>query len=292
MAVRRRAAHRPSVGRAAVDVFAHRDFRAFLRALYAARKATKAGFSLRAFSRRAGLRSPNYLKLVMDGERNLTSQMAVRFAAACGLEGEASEYFCHLVAFNQARTAKERELHYAQLKRFARYRKVHKLDAPYAAYHAHWYIPAIRELSMHAEFSDDPRWIAKTLLPSISPAQAKQALGVLLELGLLVPDPRSGRLKQAEPLLETPEGPLGHHVATFHRTMMALAAESIDRVPREHREIASLTLCLSEAQMFELKAELESIRRDLLQRYHSAADCERVVQVNLQMFPLSRKNED
>lgn len=276
--------------RAALDVFRYRDYRSFLREYYQLRKEHRGGYSLRAFSRGTGLRSPNYLKLVMDGDRNLTPSMALRFAEGCGLSGEAAEYFCELVAFNQARVARERELHFERLTRFSRFRKVHKLDIAQSAYHSEWYIPAIRELAARADFSEDPSWLAKTLLPEISAAQATRALDVLLELGLLARD-ETGRLGQAHELVETPTGPLGHHVAQFHRTMMQLAAESLDRVPREEREIASVTLCLAHEQLDQLKAELHSFRNHLLQKYQAGADAERVVQLNLQMFPLSQKME-
>ena len=51
--------------------------------------------------------------------------------------------------------------------------------------------------------------------------------------------------------------------------MMRLASEALERVPRDEREIASLTLCISQRQMLELKAELERIEELLLQRYPS-----------------------
>lgn len=274
-----------------MDVYRYQNYREFLADYYRQRKAAKEGFSLRAFSKHVGLRSPNYLKLVMDGDRNLTPEMAIRFAQSCGLTKEAVEYFCELVAFNQARSASERELRFNRLQRFPRFRKVHKLSAAQQSYHDRWYIPAIRELVAHAEFHDDPKWIASTLVPNISPQQAKKALDVLLRLGLLGKDPQSGRLVQSEPLVETPEGPLGHQVVQYHRAMMSLAADALDRVPREEREIASLTLCLSEVKMSELKSELEQIRSSLLQRYQADEKADRVVQLNLQMFPLSKRKE-
>jgi len=284
-----RATHAPRVARTAPpDVFRYQDFRAYLRDYYASRKISRGGFSLRAFSRRAELRSPNYLKLVMDGDRNLSAEMAVRFAAACGLGGEAAEYFCALVGFNQARSSKERELHYVQLKRFARFRKIHTLDAAHDAYHAHWYMPAVRELMARVDFDPDPRWIARTLLPAISPAQARRALEVLLSLGLARRDEATGRYAQVEPPAESPAGPLGHHTVRLHRARMALAADALDHVPRDEREIASLTLCLSETQLSNLKVELQALRRALLVRYATPADATRVVQLNLQLFPLSR----
>jgi uncharacterized protein (TIGR02147 family) len=268
------------------DVFAFRDYRAFLRALYAHNKQGEHAFSLRAFSKRAGLRSSNYLKLVMDGDRNLTPAVAPRFAAACGLRGQAADYFCDLVAFNQAKGADERTRGYARLQRFRRYREVHRLDKAQEAYHSHWYIPAIRELCARPDFREDPKWIGRTLLPNVAPADVRAALETLLELELLERT-EDGKLRQTESLVQTPDGPLGHHVVSFHRTMMERAAEALDVVPRNEREIASLTLCLSDAQLGELKQRLERFREELLHVFQSDADARRVVQVNVQMFPLT-----
>ena len=108
---------------------------------------------------------------------------------------------------------------------------------------------------------------------------------VLRELGLLVEE--KGKLRQAHALVKTPDQPLSHHVVRFHRVMMERAAEALDIVPREQREIASLTLCLSDAQLRALKAELAQMRGELLRKYGAEADAKRVVQLNFQMFPLS-----
>jgi uncharacterized protein (TIGR02147 family) len=276
-----------------VDVFSYRDYRAYLRDVYAARKSSEYGFSYRAFARKAGLSAPNYLKLVTEGQRNLTAEMAGRFAEALGLAGEPASYFCDLVAFNQAASAPERERCYQRLQAYRRYRSTFRLDAAHAAYHAEWYIPAIRELSACSGFRPDPKWIARTLRPSITARQAEQAVAVLEQLGLLVRDP-SGRLVQEEPLLSTGDDqPLGHHIATFHRTMMQRASDALDTVPREEREIAALTLGLNERQFLQIKQRLYQLRQELLQASLEGAEGppDRVVQINFQMFPLSRVNE-
>src|SRR5688572_14954388 len=240
---------------AAPDVFRFRDYRGYLRALYAHKKLNEYGFSLRAFSKHAGLRSSNYLKLVMDGDRNLTADAAQKFASACGLKGQAADYFCELVTFNQAKSSDERERVYARLRRFRRYREVYRLDGAQEAYHAEWFIPAVRGLVGRADFREDAKWIGKTLTPSIAPRDAQRALDVLLELGLIERD-AEGKLVQTHALVQTPEGPLSHHVFSFHRAMIARAAEALDRVPREEREIAALTLRIGDEQLVELKQRL------------------------------------
>jgi uncharacterized protein (TIGR02147 family) len=271
----------------APDVFTFVDFRAFLREFYAQNKAGEYGFSLRAFSKRAQLRSSNYLKLVMDGERNLTQDMAARFAEACSLQGQAAEFFCALVAVNQAKSAKDYDRAYARLSRSSRYRSVHRLNRAQDAYHEHWYIPAIRELVARTDFQEDPRWVSRKLMPAISLREAQQALGVLLDLGLLARN-KQGRLVQVHALVQTPEGPLSQHVSRYHRAMLDRAAEALHSMPKEQRQIESLTLCLSEARMRDLKARIESFCDEVLQEYQSDAESRRIVQLNIQMFPLTK----
>ncbi len=273
-----------------VNVFEYLDYREFLRDLYRHRKATEYGFSYRAFSRRAGLRSTNYLKLVMDGERNITPEMAVQFAKGCGLEDQEADYFCELVAFNQSQSAVERNRCHERLTRFREYRSIHKLDAAQAAYHSTWYLPAIRELVARSDFREDPRWIARTLTPRITADEAERAIGTLLTLGLLERD-AEGRLRQAEALITTGSGPLGHHIVNYHRTMMARAAEALDTVVREEREISSVTLCVSHDVMLDIKERIREFRRELLQVAELGGAPERVVQINFQLFPLSEKKE-
>src|SRR5690349_21648578 len=152
-----------------VDVFAYSDYRKFLSDLYAAKKPQ--GFSYRAFSRVAKLGAPNYLKLVITGERNLTAVMTERFALACGLRGEAAQFFQRLVEFNQARTQQEREACHARVTAFARYREAHRLELAHTAYHANWYIPAIRELCASPDFVCDANWIASAMVPAIKPQE-------------------------------------------------------------------------------------------------------------------------
>jgi len=271
-----------------IDVFGYRDYRAFLRDHYAAKKEAGRGFSYRAFSRRAGLRSPNYLKLVIDGERNLTPAMAERFGKACGLTDDALGYFVDLVAFNQAKTSTERNTCYGRLTSFREYKKTHALELAHAAYHSTWYMPAIRELATRSDFAADPEWIARTLLPPITKAEADKALSTLLELGLLVRDD-DGRVHQGDAVISTGPETSGLHIGNYHRGMMERAAESIDLVPAADRDISSLTLCLGEDGIRSIKQRIQRFRRELLELSELEDDPRRVVQINFQLFPLSRE---
>jgi uncharacterized protein (TIGR02147 family) len=269
-----------------LDVYAYLDYRAFLRDYYESKKASGRGFSFRGFSKRAGLKSPNYLKLVMDGDRNLTAPMADRFARACGLDDEGADFFGALVAFGQARTASDRNAAYSRLTTFRRYRRAHQLDLHHAAYHSTWYLPAIRELAARPDFRDDPDWIAKTLIPTISRTEAREALDVLIELGLL--ERTAEGVVQTENLVTTGPQTRGLHIGNYHRTMMERAAGSIDLIPAADRDISSLTLCVSEDGLRTLKERIQRFRRELLELSALEDDPRQVIQLNFQLFPLSR----
>ncbi len=270
--------------RSPIDVFKYLDYRQFLADLYELKKAR--GYSYRAFSRAAGLGAPNYLKLVIAGQRNLTAAMAKRFAAAAGLQADGATYFEHLVGFNQAKTLEQRNASYAQLAAFRRYRQAHRLEHAQAAYHSKWYLPAIRELCGSPEFRADPRWVAATLRPAIEPAQAKQALELLLELGLLQRD-ASGQLHQADPVVSTGAETRNMNVRNYHAEMMRRATEAMELFAASERDLSSLTLCVGEPALAQIKQRIVEFRRELLELAEREPQRSQVLQINFQLFPLS-----
>jgi uncharacterized protein (TIGR02147 family) len=221
----------------------------------------------------------------MDGTRNLTLDMASRFAEALGLSGDAGEYFVQLVRLGQGRTSLERSRVYEKLATFKAYRRKRTLDLAHAAYHSRWYIPAVRELAGRADFRADPKWIAGRLLPPIKPSEARAALDTLLEIGLLQEE--NGKIVQSEPLITT--GPEMHalHIANYHRMMMQKAAESIDFVPSERRDISAVTLLVGAGGMARVKQRIIRFRRELLELALAEKQPTQVVQMNFQIFPLS-----
>ncbi|HEY5957808.1 MAG TPA: DUF4423 domain-containing protein, partial [Polyangiaceae bacterium] len=126
--------------------------------------------------------------------------------------------------------------------------------------------------------------------PRIPTEEAQRALQTLLALGLLVKDD-AGRIRQADALVTTGPGPLGHHVVNYHRAMLERAAAAIEAVPRDEREISSLTLCVSQEMLLDLKERIREFRRELMQMTELSGTPERVVQLNFQLFPLSVKKE-
>ena len=269
-----------------IDVFEYLNYRDYLRDFYAEQKARGRGFSYRSFAKRAGVHAPNHLKRVMDGQRNLSLDMARKFARGCRLDDEAARFFVQLVRFNQATSTEARSEAYAGLIAFRQYRSAHRLDVAYAAYFSQWFVPAIREMAAQPGFRNDPAWIAKCLVPPITKTQAKRALETLQELGMLE-ESDDGTLQQAEPLVTTGAEAHQVHVATYHRMMLERAAASIDLVESAERDLSSVTLLVPRGGLQLLKERMRELRRELLQMQAGDGPGARVVQVGIQVYPLS-----
>ena len=230
--------------------------------------------------------SPNFLKLVIDGKRNLSATSAERFATALELSSTETAFFRELVGFGQARTATEKNRHFERIGAYRQHRAVCALERHQFEYLSHWWYPAIRELVACEGFVDDPEWIAGRLVPAITAAQARQALDLLQALGFVDRDER-GRLRQRTPLLSTGPEVRSLAVGNFHRQMMERAAASIDLVDRDLRDISGVTIALSPEAFQRVKQKIVELRAELLALSAGDDRPTRVVQVNFQLFPLA-----
>lgn len=268
------------------DLFGYLDYREFLRDAYAALKERTRGFSYRAFSKKAGMSSPNFLKLVIEGKRNLGPESVERFANALDLSTRETEFFRELVAFSQASSPAEKNEHFANLGKHRKHRRVRKLERSTFEYLSHWYYPAIRELVSCEGFREDPEWIAATLHPKITPRQATTAIEVLLRLGLLARNDH-GQLVQGDPLLSTGPEVRSLAIRNFHRQMIGRAIDALESIEVEEREISGTTVAL-DAEGFRLfKEKIHALRAELLELSAQQKGPTRVVQFNFQAFPLA-----
>lgn len=273
------------------DVFRYLDYRAFLRDWFDARKAANPRFSHRAFVRRTGQKSPSLLADVMERRRNLTPALIPAFISAMKLERDEGRFFEKLVALDQARTPEDRNAAWEQLAATRRFREARRVEGDSFRYLSHWHYPAIRELAKRPDFQADPAWLAATLRPKVTPAQAAQALDALFELGMLVRD--GDAVVQAEGAVVTPREVVGLAVDNYHRGMLALASEGIRGFKAAERHYTGVTVCVPEALMPELKQEINAFAERLLELCDGASgDAQRVFQINLNTFPLSASTQE
>ncbi len=269
------------------DLFHYLDYRHFLKDYYREQKERRGSqFSFRNFSRAAGLSSPNFLQLVMEGKRNLGPDGTKSFAKALHLNKEETAYFENLVHFNQSSTDDERNEWYKRLSTSRKYREIREIEKDYFVYWSHWYYAAVRELVLLPDFKEEPDWIARRLSPPITVKEAKAALELLQKMGFVTRD-KLGRLIQAERNITSAREVQSLAISNFHRQMMKLASESIERAPADKRDVSSLTLALSREKFQEAKRRIQEFRRELNVLLSEDGKSDSVYQINFQIFNLS-----
>jgi uncharacterized protein (TIGR02147 family) len=271
------------------------DYRQFLRAWYDAEKNRLPAFSYRYFARKAGFASPNFLKLVIEGDRNLSAESVERFVEVLKLSDHEASFFRDLVSWNQARNLAEKNLLFEQVIASKRFQEWRKLDASRLEYLRHWYYPAIRELAAHPDFEADPAWIGPRLWVKLSREEILRALEVLEKLGLLERDP-GGRLTRGERTLSTGPRVQGDELRVMAkhclRELMEQASEALDKVPAPLRDIGAITVAVRPENVAELKERIQRFRREMLERCDQDDGASEVYQLNLQFFPLTRTPKD
>lgn len=268
------------------NIFEYLDYREFLRDYYDAGKEHSSHFSYRYFARRAGISSPSFLRHVIRGERNLGDTVD-NFARAIGFDEEEAEFFHLLVDFNQAQTDDEKNRAFERVAASRRFRNARRIDKGMFDYLSHWYYPAIREMTARPDFQEDPAWIADQLVPSISEDEAARALEDLLELGLIERN-AEGEIVRGDPSVTTGHEVQSLAIANYHREMLERAGNSIETVPREDRDLAAMTVCISRDSIAEIKARVHDFRELLFEYCDADEDPQVVFQINTQLFPLSR----
>ena len=267
------------------DVLHYSNYRTFLEDYYEFKKSESPVFSHRFFAKKAGITSPNYLKLVMDGQRNLTKKSLVKFAAALGLKGLRAEFFENLVFFNQASAVSERNVYYGNILRTRAKAGLRKLDEAQFQLFSDWRHIAVRELAAAKGFRPDARWVVKKMGKAITEREAEESLKLLALLGLL--KKTANGFAQSDVNITTADEVRCLLVKNYHHQMIRMAATALDNLPAGKRDVSSITIPLHARDFGKLKEQLQLMRKELLNLAAEPGTGEDVVQVNIQLFPLT-----
>lgn len=267
------------------------DYREFLRDLFAFCKETEAHFSYRFLAGRAGFSSPNFLQLVIEGKRNLSSTSVRKVAKGFELTARERSFLECLVLMNQAENHWERDEYYRKLLSLKKGTTVRKLAKAEYDYFSNWYVPVIREVACWNEGRLSAAEMARLLEPTITTRQAEKALQVLTELNLLTRDD-AGNWRKQDAVVTTGPEVRSLCVTNFHREMIPLGSQAIERFAPEERDVSALTLTISRDRLPALKKRLIAFRQELLELARVEEHPDQVVQVNIQAFPLARCGND
>lgn len=267
------------------SIFKYSDYREFLRDFYNHSKETNPNFSYRYFARKADLSSPNYLHMVINGERNLTKNITPKFSKAIGLNRKEQQYLDALVSFTHSKNNEAKRYYLELLQNLRKDKTGTLLTEEQYEYISNWYYPVIRELVSLPYFKESPQWIKKMLMCKVKIRQVKEALETLIRLGLITRDEK-GRLIQTDTHVVTEEEVNHTAIYKFHQQMLSLAKEVLAKGNgNDDLEISGVTMAVSKKQFYEVRRRIVEFEDSILRYLTDNPDVpESVFQMNIQLF--------
>ncbi len=266
------------------NIFSYFNYREYFAALFKYSKEINPIFSHRYLVSKAGYKSPNSLKNVINGERHLSIQGVERFGKAFKLSNDERNYLITLARFNTANSQKEKERWLAELFKLRKTSLPVSLKDEQLEIMRDWWHIAIREITALPDFKNSSHWVSRVLMPEISREEASSSLRLLKKLKL-IRKTKNG-WEPVENKLQT-NSEVKHVLASkFHEDMIQLGKESITRFPHSFREISGTTLRISEKDISRVKSLLQNFRKQLLEFAETSEDADQIFQLNFQFFPL------
>lgn len=270
-------------------IYEYIDYRRYMQEFYEERKRCSA-FSWREFSHLAGFSSSNYMKLVCDGKTRLSKVGVERVAMAMELEGSAKEYFAQMVVFADSGDEAKKNAALKRMRELAKENKVRTLSADAYAYFSEWYNPVLRELAPMNPGAK-PMELSKLCYPEISATEIRKTLDFLVQMGLLQKHDEYHYVQTGKVVMGV-AGMVPPAMRPMHRQMAKLAIDAIDNVPVEDRSFAGATMGISRDTYRRIACEAEKFRQRVVSIASEDKHGEQVYRLNLQLFPLTRRQEE
>jgi uncharacterized protein (TIGR02147 family) len=249
-------------------------------------KKMRSVFSHRFFAAKAGFSSSSYCLNVIRGRFNLTPKSIEKISKAMDFEPLQKEYFEALVQYNQAQQVDERDQAWEQILQIRRQIEFTHVTTREQAYFSKWYYPVVRELAVESDWNGDFRVLARSLTPQITTEEAREAVKNLLEWGLLKKD--GERYERVSQMLDAAEIP-PIALRKIRREYIQHAIGAVESMPKNERFAAFTTLAMSEKSYNYAVEVLEEARKKIIARAANDLDVERVYEMMLVAFPMSKK---
>jgi uncharacterized protein (TIGR02147 family) len=266
------------------SVFDYIDYREFLRDYYKERKVDKPFFSYRFIGNRVGMDS-SYVIKVLQGNLHISSKKIGNFIQLLELNSAEAEFFETLVHFGKAKTERQRNLYFEKLFSISSV-KARRVEHHQYEFFQKWYYSAVWSIINCVPFTGEFRSLAAACSPPLSIGEAKRAVRLLEKLGLIKKEDDGG-YHTTDRNLTTGMKWFSRAVETHQRDMIRLGGEAIDRYVNELRDISTVTICIDEKTLPEIREHVRQFRSSLINMVNSRGGAGRVYQLNLQLFPLS-----
>ncbi|MCB0411136.1 MAG: TIGR02147 family protein [Bdellovibrionales bacterium] len=267
----------------------YEDYRKYLSDFHHYKKQTVSGWSYRLFAQRAGIQSPNYLQLVMKGDRNLSESMALQVTKAMGLKANEKEYFIALVRVSNARSPEEEASANKLALRSLRKLMTSEMNLSQSYLLEEWYHLIVRELVALKDFEFSGEWVSQKLNQIITPEHALASLELLYKAGQIAKDDKGKWFVTNAVIDSGPEGFLPTLIAQYHEKALKGLSQVIGKIPAEQRELGLLTISLRKEKVSELKQKMRDFQDEIIGWLGDEGEPDAVVELGTYLVPMTKE---
>lgn len=271
------------------EIFEYDDFREYLREYQSTRHEKHAWYSVRYMASRIEIDQGYYIK-ILQGKSPLPERFVKPLCELLQLNAREAEYFTELVQFSRAKTPVQIRESFQKLLAM-RDMELHTVSKDQFDYFTKPHYASIRALSEILDYQENWDLLAKSVSPAITPQEAEKSVRLLERIGMLRRD-EQGRWQVVQQFVTSGENWHASAIRAYQQAMFQLGSESLDRHPKETRDMSTLTITLRQSDMPELKARVAQFRKEIMQWVGEQRNEDTVMQINIQAFPLSVPGEN
>ena len=270
-----------------VELFTYDDFRNFLKDFFQNKKKMKRTFSQRFFSQKAGFADHSQLTHLMSGRRSVTDLALDKLIKGLELEGSEKEYFTSLVKYNQSKTSEEKENWYHRLNAIRQKSDFYKVNLKQFKYFEEWYYPVVLEIAILDTWDNDYKKLSRLLRPSISAKQAREAVKLLLQIGML--EEKDGKFTKPNNIM-IPGGIPVYALKKARHELIKMGIEASDNISPKERYFLNYGFVIAPGNLEKYNKLLDEFE-DKLETLviNENEDPEYMYQCNVQFYPVTNK---
>ena len=249
-------------------------------------------YSYGTFSAAAGIKSPSYLKLIIEGKRNLSPSMINKFAKALQLNKEDTNEFAALVNYGQAKDPFERNKALKNLTELRIHRQLEKGEIHSQTWdqYSNWVAWILYNMVDQEDVEFTPLSLHRHLRGGATLDMVQKAYDILLASGKLAKDESTGQVTKNGILVNRPENIPVEMVRKLQSELIYLALESLFRDEAVNREFGAVTFALTKKEFEEIKFELRKLKKRFFKEVainRNSSKGQQVYQLNIQFFPVT-----
>ena len=193
---------------------------------------------------------------------------------------------------SQLRTALELEKREAQIHESAlvkRHEDELRMKQEQVDYYKDWYNVAVREALSVLNISDNYQDLAFFMNPRITVPQAKRAIKLLSDLGLI--EKENGFWRSVNKTITSGREIPAFIVHKFQKEMMDLGKAAVDNYSTERRNVSCTTMSVSPQGLERIIHKIDAFRKEVVDIVRSDDGESMIYELNIQFFPLSKELE-